>query len=362
MQPVTSDSFSSTLTAWYNDNHRWLPWRETKDPYQIWLSEVILQQTRVAQGLPYYERFIERYPTVVELAAAQQDEVMRLWQGLGYYSRARNLLKCARVIAEEHGGRFPQTMEELKKLPGIGRYTAAAIASLAFNEAVPVVDGNVYRLLARYFGIATDISSSRAFKEFYALARYKMSDLNPGLFNQAMMEFGATQCLPSNPDCASCILSVSCQAFDKGLQKELPVKSKKTKIRKRNFTYILVLWQGKILMRQRQSGDIWQGLYEFVLQETDEQVDFQDLNHPILKKMRGKKIFLKVEDKVIRHSLSHQELYVNFVVVEAENKIEFEESAIKGYQWYTLETAERLPKPVLISNYLDTFMNSIHLQ
>lgn len=356
---MSSTSFTPQILAWYQENKRELPWRSSNDPYKIWLSEVILQQTRVAQGLPYYQKFVNKYPTVADLANATEEEVLRTWQGLGYYSRARNLHKCAKLIAQEQQGVFPDSFVELKKLPGIGNYTAAAIASIAFNEAVAVVDGNVYRLLARYFGVDVDLSSSQAYREFYSIAKDQLGSADPAAFNQAMMEFGALQCTPKNPDCEKCPLQDSCYAKASNMQTQLPVKSKKTKVRERFFYYFLLIDDGRILMRARNTKDIWHGLYELFLIETTTKQELDSLNHPLLKRLLDAEKIIQVEDKIIRHALSHQLLNVNFAVVELADSKGFE---LEGFKWYSLKEVEQLPKPVLISNYLDTYLNSIHLQ
>lgn len=363
LKQTATKSFSRHLLTWYHQNKRLLPWRETKDPYLIWLSEIILQQTRVAQGLPYYNRFVKQYPRVEDLAAASEDEVLRLWQGLGYYSRARNLHKCAIIIAEEYNGMFPKTMQKLLSLPGIGNYTAAAIASLAFAESVPVVDGNVYRLLARYFGVDLDIASSGAFKYFYQLSTSLIDTQMPGEYNQAVMEFGALHCTPQKPDCASCVLNGECLAFANGLQDKLPVKRKKSRPRARYFNYLLIRHGYKLLMRQRLASDIWQGLYEFVLIETDNSSKFDKLEHPVLAVLQDSALEFDIDDKIIRHVLSHQVLNVNFAVVNLDENSDIVPALAKDrYDWYDLEEVEELPKPVLISNFLDTYLNSINLQ
>ena len=233
--------FTNLLLQWYLQNKRDLPWRKTTDAYPIWLSEIMLQQTRVAQGMPYFLSFMERFPTVFDLAKADEEQVLKLWQGLGYYSRARNMHKTAQIIASECNGEFPNNYTDLLKLKGIGDYTAAAIASFAFNEVVPVVDGNVFRVLSRYFDIETDISSATAKKEFAALGRELMPKANPALFNQAIMEFGALQCVPKNPDCGICIFSSSCAALQKNKVNQLPIKTKKAKVRNRYFHYLVFL-------------------------------------------------------------------------------------------------------------------------
>src|SRR5690349_7153792 len=225
--------FSEKVVKWYEKNKRDLPWRETRDPYKIWLSEIILQQTRVSQGMPYYLRFIEKFPTVAALASASEQEVLRLWQGLGYYTRARNLHKCAKKVATDYKSVFPYSFDELKKLPGIGDYTAAAIASIAYQEPVAVVDGNVFRVLSRVFGIETEINSPKGKKDFTQLANELISKKHPEKHNQAMMEFGALYCTPKNPSCTDCVFSSQCFAFKKNLQLVLPVKTKNKAARKR---------------------------------------------------------------------------------------------------------------------------------
>jgi A/G-specific adenine glycosylase len=363
LKNIKQESFSSHLLTWYYKNERSLPWRETKEPYPIWLSEVILQQTRVAQGLPYFNCFIEQYPNVTDLANAAEDEVLRLWQGLGYYSRARNLHKSAKIIAREHNGKFPETMNDLLALPGIGRYTAAAIASLAFNEKVPVVDGNVYRVLARYFAVDIDIASSKAFDHFYQLSSSLIDGTVPGDYNQALMEFGALQCKPANPNCDTCVLNDGCEAFANNNQGSFPVKRKKPKAHKRYFYYLVVRKDNKFLLRQRTDRDIWQGLYEFILIENDEIVKFNELEHPIFDAFKNIEAEFDVDDKLIRHLLTHQQLNVNFAVINIKVNSDFYHSlATDRYNWYSLEELEELPKPVLISKYLDTYLNSINLQ
>ena len=254
-------NFAVTLLQWFKNNGRSLPWRETKDAYAIWLSEVILQQTRIVQGMSYWERFMAQWPTVNDLAAATEDEVLKAWQGLGYYSRARNLHTAAQQVMELGG--FPQTFKELKTLKGVGDYTAAAIASIAFGEPVAVVDGNVYRVLSRYYGIETPIDSTEGKKGFQALAQSLLPINEPADYNEAIMDFGATQCTPNSPHCSACPLCETCVAFHEQRINELPVKSKKVKQRERHFTYLYIEYEGKIAIHQRGAGDIWQGLWEF---------------------------------------------------------------------------------------------------
>ena len=254
-------NFAAILLQWFKNNGRSLPWRETKDAYAIWLSEVILQQTRIVQGMSYWERFMAKWPTVNDLAAATENEVLKAWQGLGYYSRARNLHTAAQQVMELGG--FPQTVKELKTLKGVGDYTAAAIASIAFGEPVAVVDGNVYRVLSRYYGINTPIDSTEGKKEFQALAQSLLPINEPADYNEAIMDFGATQCTPNSPHCSACPLCETCVAFREQRINELPVKSKKVKQRERHFTYLYIEYEGKIAIHQRGAGDIWQGLWEF---------------------------------------------------------------------------------------------------
>ncbi len=253
-------NFTSTILQWYRENGRPLPWRQTRDPYAVWLSEIILQQTRVEQGLPYWQRFMERWPTVEALAHATEDEVLRQWQGLGYYSRARHLHQAAQQIVERGG--FPQDMEGLRRLKGVGDYTAAAIGSIAFGLPVAVVDGNVYRVLARHFGISTPVNTTAGKREFTALAQQLLPERQAADFNQAMMDFGAVQCLPKGAQCASCPLQETCVAFREGCVETLPVKRKTGKVSERRMTYVYIRCNGETAIRRRPEGDIWQGLWE----------------------------------------------------------------------------------------------------
>lgn len=306
--------FSKILIAWYLQNRRALPWRETANPYAIWLSEVILQQTRVAQGTPYFLAFIEAFPTVHDLAAAPEEQVLRLWQGLGYYSRARNLHAAAKHIALDRDGNFPPDYAGLLQLKGVGDYTAAAIASIAYGENVPVVDGNVYRVLARYFGIETDISSSRAKKEFTAVAAAHLPAGRASLYNQAMMEFGALQCVPKNPDCAICPLNEGCVAFNTGKVNSLPVKLKKTKVSARYFNYIVVKdIAGNVAVEKRSEKGIWHNLYQFPLIETETQAGEDEVVALIAERFEGNAVL--AADTII-HKLSHQHLSIRFWLVE----------------------------------------------
>ena len=274
--------FHNTLIKWYLQNKRDLPWRKTTNPYPIWLSEIMLQQTRVAQGTPYFLSFTAAFPTVFDLAKANEEQVLKLWQGLGYYSRARNLHKTAQTVAFEMNGVFPDNYADLLKLKGIGEYTAAAIASFSYNECVPVVDGNVFRVLSRYFDVETDIAQASAKKEFAALAFELMPKDNPAQFNQAIMEFGALQCVPKNPNCTECVFNNSCAALQKKKVDQLPVKSKKTKVRNRYFNYIVAVDDlENTIIQKRTAKGIWHNLYEFPLIETDKVEDFETVAQQI---------------------------------------------------------------------------------
>lgn len=349
---LEADGFNRRLKSWYLENHRPLPWRETKDPYKIWLSEVILQQTRVAQGMPYYERFIEQYPTVFDLAAAGERDVLRLWQGLGYYSRARNMHFTARQVVSEYGGLFPKTAERLLKLKGLGQYTAAAIASFAFDEAVAAIDGNVYRVMARIFGIQSDMLSNEGKKEFAALARQLVSKEDPATYNQAMIEFGALQCVPASPNCAVCIFNDRCYAFAHQMQGQLPVKIKKLTIRHRFLNYLIIRQGDRLAMRERRGRDIWSGLYDFYLIEskvptaTPDHLTVLDPGFQNLVK-NGR---LAEVPRVYSHILTHQRLQVRFWWLEIPETERID--LPQGLAFYNHEEVEVLPKPILLDTIL----------
>jgi A/G-specific adenine glycosylase len=300
-------TFSQTIIRWYNKNKRDLPWRHTKDPYKIWLSEIIMQQTRVQQGLPYYNTFAKKFPSVHHLAKAEENTVMKTWQGLGYYSRARNLHHTAKFISKELKGKFPNEYEAIKQLKGIGDYTASAIASFAFDKPHAVVDGNVFRVLSRYFGIKTPIDSTEGKKLFAQKANMLIDKKDPGTFNQAIMEFGAMQCVPQTPDCGSCPLAKNCIGLAKNLISELPIKSQKTKIRTRYFNYLVIRKNRKTLIKKRTEKDIWKNLYDFPMIETKKE----------LKKLKGKAI-LSVS-KPFKHVLSHQIIFAKFWELKSHN-------------------------------------------
>ncbi|SDB64114.1 A/G-specific DNA-adenine glycosylase [Flavobacteriaceae bacterium MAR_2010_188] len=342
--------FSKILTYWYSIHKRALPWRATKNPYHIWLSEIILQQTQIKQGLPYYHSFIEHFPTVFELASANEQEVLKLWQGLGYYSRARNLHATAKYVDHELDGKFPETYLELLKLKGVGDYTASAIASFCFNEPAAVVDGNVYRVLARYFGIFTPINSSKGQKEFKAIASDIIDTQNPAEHNQALMEFGSLQCKPSNPDCSICVFNESCVAFRSNSVSDLPVKLKKNKVRIRHFNYLIKLDEDeKIIFEKRKQKGIWQNMYQFPLIESNEELDEETLRKQINSTQNLKIDDLSItlfNEKDVIHKLSHQHLHTKFWILEqqGDNIEDFDFSEIKKY-----------PTPMLISNFVNEF-------
>ncbi len=341
-------TFSNILTHWYLQNKRDLPWRNTTNPYYIWLSEIILQQTRVDQGLPYYLKFVEKFPTVQDLAKANEQHVLKLWQGLGYYSRARNLHFSSQYIVDDLKGVFPNTYTEILKLKGVGDYTASAIASICFNEPTAVVDGNVYRTLARYFGIATPINSTKGIKEFKALAQELINSKDPALHNQAIMEFGARMCKPQKPKCDTCPLNESCVALQKKKVKDLPIKEKKIKVRKRFFNYLVVISSdNKTILNQRIGKGIWQGLYEFPLIESEGKLEAKTvLNHPFFDELfqKNKLVLKRFNADVKAHKLSHQHLYTTFWIVN------LDENLSKGIEWKMVES---FPVPILIHKFVE---------
>ncbi|MFV8391598.1 A/G-specific adenine glycosylase [Flavobacterium sp. LB2P6] len=340
--------FSNVLIQWYLQNKRDLPWRNTTNPYPIWLSEIMLQQTRVAQGMPYFLSFTTAFPTVFDLAKANEEQVLKLWQGLGYYSRARNLHKTAQHIAFDLSGIFPENYNDLLKLKGVGEYTAAAIASFSYNEAVPVVDGNVFRVLSRYFDVDTDIAQASAKKEFAALAFELMPNDNPATFNQAIMEFGALQCVPKSPNCGICVFNKSCAALQKNKVDQLPVKSKKLKVRKRYFNYLVLEDEaGNTIIQKRTDKGIWHNLYEFPLIETEKEEDFDSVAAKVHTGFNNQYeiiSMLEYNEKSIIHKLSHQHLYIKFWKVNVKGTIE------NGIDREALRT---FPFPIVIHNFIE---------
>ncbi|MGJ8665590.1 MAG: A/G-specific adenine glycosylase [Patiriisocius sp.] len=348
---LNPSNFRKKLILWYLENKRELPWRETKEPYRIWLSEIILQQTRVAQGMPYYFKFIEAFPDVKSLADAPQEQVLKLWQGLGYYSRARNLHFTAQYVANELGGKFPDNFNELLTLKGVGDYTASAIGSICFNLPTAVVDGNVYRILSRIYGINTPINSTAGIKEFKSLAQELLDSKQPGIFNQATMEFGARYCVPQNPDCSNCIFNKECFAYQSNKVSELPVKLKKLKVKKRYFNYIVIISaNGKTILRQRTAKGIWQQLYEFPLIESASEISEKKLITTVayneLVKKYGISEIVLFNDTSVVHKLSHQHLYTKFWICYS-NPIK--DDGIK------ISEVHDFAVPVLISNFISTF-------
>ena len=305
------NSVADILLDWYAREGRDLPWRRTRDPYRIWLSEVILQQTRVAQGTEYYLRFTERFPDVASLAAAPEDEVLKLWQGLGYYSRARNLHAAARQVVERFGGRFPVALEEVRSLRGVGDYTAAAICSAAYDAPCAVVDGNVYRVLARLFDLDAPIDSTAGKRAFAELAQSQLDTAHPGRYNQAIMDFGALRCIPSSPRCEACPLAGRCLALAAGTVAARPVKQGKARVRDRWFNYLHVSSGDRTLLRRREGRDIWQGLYEFPLVETEGPAELPELVRlPQFRELLGDAPWHLVRSIPLpKHQLSHQTLH-----------------------------------------------------
>lgn len=341
--------FKGKIIDWYSVNKRFLIWRETKNPYNIWLSEIMSQQTRVEQSLPYYIKFTENYPTIYNLADASESEILKLWQGLGYYSRARNLHETAKYIAYDLKGKFPDNYSDLIKLKGVGDYTASAIASICFNASTAVVDGNVFRALSRYFGVDIPINSSNGVKYFKKLANELIDHDNPGIYNQALMEFGAKQCKPQSPNCNVCPINNSCVALQKNMVSQLPVKIKKGKIKHRYFNYLIINNETEIILQQRTKKDIWQNLYEFPLIEESRELNEKEIiEHDILKENTVKSKFsisLYNKDEIV-HKLSHQHIHTKFWIVNLQSKIKngIDKTEVVDY-----------PVPVLIANFVEEF-------
>ena len=327
------NSFTSTLLKWFSENGRQLPWRETRDPYAIWLSEIILQQTRIQQGMAYWERFMQCWPRVEDLARATEDEVLRMWQGLGYYSRARNLHTAARQILAL--GHFPCTLDEIKALKGVGDYTAAAIGSIAFDLPAAVVDGNVYRVLARHFGIDTPINTTEGKHTFTALAQELLPPKQASAFNQAMMDFGAIQCTPQSPRCLLCPLQETCVALREGRVEGLPVKLKKLQVKTRRLTYVYIRCQGMTAIHRRGEGDIWQGLWEPLL--------YEDAPLP---PFCGKLTLLR---KGVKHVLTHRILLADFYLLECDER----PSLPSDYVWIGEQDIENYGVPRLVELLLE---------
>jgi A/G-specific adenine glycosylase len=340
--------FKTEIIDWYTVHKRDLPWRKTKDPYQIWMSEIIFQQTRIDQGMAYFLKFIDHYPTIFDLAKASEDEVLKDWQGLGYYSRARNLHFTAKHVVSELDGVFPTAYEDILQLKGIGEYTASAIASFCYGAPHAVVDGNVYRVLSRVFGISTPIDSTIGKKEFKLLANELLSKKDPAIYNQSIMEFGALQCKPVSPDCTICPLNNACIALATAKIKSLPVKEKKIKQRKRFFDYFLIIDNDQVVVNQRREKDIWQHLYDFPLIENNKQQSSEQIIDQLKDKL-GVPFTVKSESGLIKHILSHQILTVRFWQIAAPHSFILNENE----QVVNLENIQELAFPKVVENYLE---------
>lgn len=347
------ETMKDTLALWYEQHRRTLPWRSDPSPYHVWLSEVILQQTRVNQGLEYYNRFIERWPALEDLAAATEEEVLKMWQGLGYYSRARNLHQCALQVMQRHGGQFPKDYLQLRQLQGIGSYTAAAIASIAFDQPVAVVDGNVYRVLSRLFDIETPINSKEGVALFAKLAQELLDEEHPGRHNQALMEFGALQCLPQHPNCLQCPLSANCLALSHHTVEQRPVKENKVKVRTRYFHYLVfVTPKHEILLHKREDDDIWKNLYDFPCVESDRPLPLKEvLDTDLFRSLTENQDFvIQHISPAFTHKLTHQTLIASFIkikihgffsIIQTKNLLLTPENELGSF-----------PVPKLIENYL----------
>ncbi len=341
--------FHKILSNWYKQNKRDLPWRLNKVPYYVWISEIILQQTRVDQGTDYFLRFIERFPTIDSLANSSENEVLKMWQGLGYYSRARNIHFAAQQIMNNFNGKFPVTYPEIRSLKGVGDYTAAAVASISFGLPYAAVDGNVYRVLSRIYGIATPTDSSKGKKEFSELAMQLLDKQNPGSYNEAVMEFGALQCTPRKPDCSVCPFEQQCVAFNRSEITKLPVKTNKIKIRHRFFNYLYLKHEKTIILEQRLENDIWQNLYQLPLIESLKALTLEELivHEKFHSLFKTESITIESASNEILHLLSHQKLHVRFIEISL-SKSEINKNWIK----IAPELLHEYPIPKLIDNFL----------
>ncbi len=356
---ITSTNFATRLITWYHLNARTLPWRQQPTPYTTWLSEILLQQTRIKQGLPYYHKFITTYPTLNHLAQATEKEILHLWQGLGYYRRALNLLRCAQEIITNHNGTFPTNYKQLCTLPGIGPYTAAAIASIVFHEPIALVDGNVYRVLARIFGQQDNIQTPQAQKKFTKLAQSLLDTQQPGIFNQALMEFGALHCTPAQPRCNTCIFSDICIAKKQQLQHILPIKTKKAPLKNRFFHYFIFTHQGKTYFKKRTQKDIWHGLYDFHLIEKKRFHPLNDLHDTLLQHIQKENIKIFPLQKHPKHLLTHQCIHTTFFHIPITNN-NIATTLTKHLQPFTIQEIHTLPLPSLIVKFLKNNLTSLH--
>ncbi len=353
-------NFGKRLAEWYQKNKRELPWRGINEPYRIWLSEIILQQTRVSQGLGYYIKFIDKYPDIFSLAEASRDEVFKLWQGLGYYNRAENMLATAKIVVEQYNGYFPADRELLLKLPGIGPYTSAALASIAFNLPFAVIDGNVYRVLSRIFGIFEVVNSTEGTKKFQQYADELFDKKQPGVYNQSIMEFGALKCTPVNPECTSCIFKNECYAYLNDLVNDLPVKKPKNKVKNRFFYYFMIEPKPEnyktetVYIKKRVNGDIWKNLYDFPLIETDQKVELSDhiILNMLVQNFNLKNPLIRLVSKEYIHKLTHQTIHATFIQVKVDKKIN------KPEKFVILAHKNKLieyPVPRLIDQFLTDY-------
>ena len=343
-------NFTQTLTYWYSVNKRDLPWRKSKDPYKIWLSEIIMQQTQIKQGMPYYETFVDKFPTIFDLALANEEQVLKLWQGLGYYSRARNLHYTAKHIANDLDGVFPKDYNSLLKLKGVGDYTASAIASICYDKPTAVVDGNVYRVLARYYGIETPINSAKGIKYFKELAQSLLPKNKTGNYNQAIMDFGSRQCKPKSPDCSTCPLNNSCVSLKNKLVSTLPIKINKTKVSKKHINFLVIISNDhKTILEKRTKNGIWKNLYQFPLVETKTRLELNDFkeNEGINKVLNDNEYSIsRYNDIEIVHKLSHQHLFTTFWIVKVDSVSDLGLSILRIHEF---------PVPVLISRFIEDF-------
>jgi A/G-specific adenine glycosylase len=340
------------LIKWFKKNKRDLPWRNTVDPYKVWLSEIILQQTRVAQGLPYYINFVRAFPTVYDLAKAPEQKVLKLWQGLGYYSRARYLHHAAKDVVKNYKGVFPNDYAELKKLKGVGDYTAAAIASFCFNKAHAVVDGNVYRVLARLFAIDIPINSTEGKKQFAVLAQELLDRKNPGMYNQAIMEFGALYCTPHNPDCEGCLFNDTCQSGNAKEALKYPIKIANKKVTTRYFEYFIIIHKENTYTQKRTENDIWKNLYQFPMLEYTEKTNDAEVMERFKKEVLKSSVSFEIKKQTPhkKHQLSHQIIFARFNYI---NIAKFNDAT---YKQTPLKDLKKLPFPILIANEISSLL------
>ncbi len=341
--------FHKTLSTWFQQNRRNLPWRKSNNPYFIWVSEIILQQTRIEQGIPWYFHFLERFPDIKTLAEASEEDVLLVWQGLGYYSRARNLHKAARQIMLQFNGKFPDSFDQIRKLKGVGDYTASAVASISFGLPHAVIDGNVYRVLSRIFGISTPIDTAAGKKEFSQLAASLLDREDPGPYNEAIMDFGALQCKPLNPICSDCPFETKCFALKNRQIENLPVKSKKAPQRNRFFNYLFIRYRDGFYLQKRAEKDIWKNLYQFPLIETDLDLDEKEviLSSRFLEIFKNRDPVIKSVAPKITHLLSHQKLFIRFINITLNEPV-----SEPGYVLIPIEEMTSFPFPKPLNNYL----------